>query len=106
MSNDMLVKMVEQYQTFLESAIKANQLSVSSVEALVNFQMNASVSRLDSYISLARAAADINDIASYQAFLERQVDTSLSLQQKFSADAKILAEMMNNFKAEFDKVIE
>jgi phasin family protein len=104
MSNDVLVKMVEQYQTFLESAIKANQLSVSSVEALVHFQMNASVSRLDSYMSLARAAADINDIASYQAFLAKQVDTSLTLQHKFSDDAKTLAEMMNNFKAEFDKV--
>lgn len=106
MSNNALVMMVEQYQNFLEQAIKANTLSVANMEALINFQMNASVSRLQSYMSLAKAAADINDIASYQEFVAKQVDTSSTLQNKFTDDTQALAELLNQFKAEFDKLMQ
>ncbi|MBZ4194582.1 MAG: phasin family protein [Candidatus Contendobacter sp.] len=105
MSNNVLAKLVEQYQNFLESAIKANQLSVANMEALIKFQMNASVSRLQSYMTLAKAAADINDMASYQTFLASQAETASSLQHKFSDDAKTLADLMGEFKAEYEQLM-
>lgn len=105
MSNNVLAQLVEQYQNFLESAIKANQLSVANMESLINFQMNASVSRLQSYMTLAKAAAEINDMASYRAFLSSQAETASSLQHKFSDDAKTLTDLMGQFKAEYEKLM-
>ena len=53
-----------------------------------------------------KSAADISDPASFQAFLTSQAEMVSSLQHKFSDDAKTLADLMNRFKAEFDKLVQ
>ena len=63
MSNEMLTKMSEQYQTLLNPVIKANKLSAANLEALVNFQMNSLQSYVDMAMARMKAAADISDPA-------------------------------------------
>ena len=106
MSNDMLNQMATQYQNFLGPVIKANKLSAANLEALVNFQMSALQSYVDMAKARMKAAADISDPASFQAFLTSQAETVANLQHKFSDDAKTLADLMNRFKAEFDKLVQ
>ena len=106
MANDTLSKMSEQYQNFLNPVIKANKLSAANLEALVNFQMNALQSYIDLAMSRMKAAADISDPDSLQAFLTGQAEAIGGLQQKFMDDSKALADLTSRFKAEFDKLVQ
>ena len=72
-----LAKMSEQYQNFLAPVIKANKLSATNLEALVNFQMNALQSYVDMAMNRMKSAADISDPASLQAFLTLTVRIDL-----------------------------
>ncbi|HOB62704.1 MAG TPA: phasin family protein [Candidatus Competibacteraceae bacterium] len=106
MSNDALAKIAEQYQSFLSPVIKANKLSASNLEALVNFQMSTLQSYIDISIARIKAAADIDDPASLQAFLSSQVELIASLQKKFADDSKSLGELMAKFKGDFEKLVQ
>ncbi|MCB1778314.1 MAG: phasin family protein, partial [Candidatus Competibacteraceae bacterium] len=86
--------------------IKANKLSATNLEALVNFQMNALQSYVDMAMTRMKSAADISDPASLQAFLTSQSESISSLHQKFMDDAKALADLTTRFKAEFDKLVQ
>ena len=106
MTNDVLANMSSQYQNLMGPALKANKLSAANLEALVNFQMSALQSYVDMAMARMKAAADISDPASLQAFLTSQAETISSLNQKFMDDSKALGDLMGRFKAEFDKLIK
>ncbi len=106
MSNAMLVKLIDDSQHFLAVATKANQMSVANVEAFINFQMNASVSRVKSYMDLAETAFGFNDMASYQAFLEKYGETLVELRRQFNLDASTLIDMINQFKTDYDVLMQ
>ncbi|MCP5159125.1 MAG: phasin family protein [Gammaproteobacteria bacterium] len=106
MSNDVLAKMSEQYQSALSPVIKANKLSAANLEALVNFQMSTLQSYVDMAMTRMKAAADISDPAGLQAFLTGQAETISSLNQKFMDDTKALGDLMGRFKSEFDKLVK
>lgn len=106
MANDVLANMSSQYQNLMTPVLRANKLSAANLEALVNFQMSALQSYVDMAMARMKAAADINDPASLQAFLTSQAETISSLNQKFMDDTKALGDLMGRFKAEFDKLIK
>lgn len=106
MSNDTLSKMSEQYQSFLAPVIKANKLSATNLEALVNFQMSSLQSYVDVAMNRMKAAADISDPTSLQMFLTSQAEVISSLNQKVMDDAKALADLTTRFKADFDKLVQ
>lgn len=104
MTNDAMANMSEQYQKFLAPVLKANKLAAANLETLVNFQMNALQAYVDMAINRMKAAADINDPASLQAFMTSQAEAIASLQRKFVDDARILSELTARFKTEFDQL--
>lgn len=106
MANEVLANMSSQYQNLMTPVLRANKLSAANLEALVNFQMSALQSYVDMAMARMKAAADINDPASLQAFLTSQAETISSLNQKFMDDTKALGDLMGRFKAEFDKLIK
>lgn len=106
MANEALTKVSEQYQNFLNPVIKANKLSAANLEALVNFQMNALQAYIDLAMSRMKAAADISDPGSLQAFLTSQAESIANLQQKFMDDTKALGDLTARFKTEFDKLVQ
>lgn len=103
--NNVLVKMIEHYQQLLTQGVKLNEMSIANLEALIQFQMNSSVSRLQSYMSLAKSAADIHDMQSYRDFIAQQADTSVTLHHKFSDDTKALTELFAQFQGDFGKLM-
>ena len=106
MTNDAMAKMSEQYQNFLAPVIKANKLSAANLETLINFQMNALQSYVDMAINRMKAAADISDPASLQAFMTSQSEVIASMHRKFMDDTKVLGDLTARFKAEFDKLAQ
>ena len=106
MTQDAMAHLSGQYQNFLAPVIKVNKLSAANLETLVNFQTNALQSYVDLAISRMKAAADISDAASLQAFLTGQTEVFTRLQQKFVDDAKVLSELIARFKAEFDQLAQ
>lgn len=109
MNDDVLAnftKMSAQYQNFLGPMIKANKLSAANLEMLVNFQMSTLQSYVDMAMGRMKAAAEISDPASLQAFISSQAETIAGLNQKFMEDSKALADLMARFKTEFDKLAQ
>lgn len=106
MTNDAMANMSEQYQKFLAPVLKANKLAAANLETLVNFQMNALQAYVDMAINRMKAAADINDPASLQAFMTGQAEAITSLHRKLMEDSKVLADLTARFKAEFDKLAQ
>jgi phasin family protein len=106
MANEALTNISDQYQNLLNPVIKANKLSAANLEALVNFQMNALQSYIDLAMGRMKAAADISDPPSLQAFLTSQAEAITSLHRKFMDDTKALADLTARFKAEFDKLVQ
>jgi phasin family protein len=109
MNDDVLAnftKMSTQYQNFLGPMIKANKLSAANLEMLVNFQMSTLQSYVDMAMGRMKAAAEISDPSSFQAFMSSQAETIASLNQKFMDDSKALADLMAKFKAEFDQLAQ
>lgn len=106
MANEALNKLSEQYQSFMTPVIKANKLSAANLEALVNFQMSALQSYIDMAMTRMKAAADITDPASLQAFMTSQAEAIANLHQKLMDDTKALADLTGRFKTEFDKLLQ
>ncbi|MDG4550089.1 MAG: phasin family protein [Candidatus Contendobacter sp.] len=104
MTDDATPQTSEQSQNLLAPIIKANKLSAANLETLVNFQMSALQSYVDTAIGRMKAAAEISDPTSLQAFMAGQVEAMASLQRKFMDDARILSELTARFKAEFDQL--
>lgn len=106
MTQDAMAHLSGQYQNVLAPIIKVNKLAAANLETLVNFQTNALQSYVDLAISRMRAAADINDATSLQAFLSGQAEVFTRLQQQFVDDANVLGELIARFKAEFDQLAQ
>lgn len=106
MSNELLNKVLEQSQSFVAPVVKANKLAVANLEKLVAFQLNA----LESYVALGldrlKAAAEVSDVNSLQAFVNGQVEAASVLRQKLIDDTQALVDLGTGFKAEFDKLAE
>lgn len=99
-------KVSEQYQSFLAPVIKANKLSAANLETLVNFQLSALQSYVDMAIGRMKAAAEITDPASLQAFMTNQAEAVASLHRKLMDDSKVLADLTARFKTDFDKLVQ
>ena len=106
MTNDAMTNMSDQYQKFLAPVLKANKLAAANLETLVNFQMNALQAYVDMAINRMKAAADISDPATLQAFMTSQAEAIASLHRKLMDDSKVLADLTARFKAEFDKLVQ
>ena len=106
MSNDVMNKVSEQYQTLLAPVVKANKLSAANLETLVNFQLSALQSYVDMAIGRMKAAAEITDPASLQSFMTSQAEAIAGLHRKLMDDSKALTDLTSRFKSDFDKLVQ
>ncbi len=91
--------------TYTAPAVKANKLFVANLEKLAEFQLVALRSYTDLGLAQLKAAAEVSDAESLQAYLRGQVETANVVRQKLLDDAKALADLSAGFKAEFDKLV-
>lgn len=105
MANARFLDTAEQYQSFLNPVVKANKLAVANLEKLVSFQVNAMQSYVELGLDWLKAAAEVSDPKSLQAFFSGQAEAANVVRQKLLDDAKALADLNAEFTAEFDKLV-
>ena len=71
-----------------------------------DYQTLTTWEQLDEWIARLKAAAEVTDLKSLQAFAADQVELAKSLGQKLMDDAKAYADLGAGVKAEFDKLAE
>lgn len=93
MDNITFSNIFEQYQSFLNPVVKANRLTVASLEKLVSFQVAAWQSYVDLGLTQLKAAAEVNDPRSLQKFVSDQVEAANVMPQKWLDDARTFADL-------------
>jgi phasin family protein len=104
MYNEMFSKLFEGANALPPPLVKTNKLVVSELEKVANFQMGVTRYYLDIVLNQLKAATEITDAQSLQAFVQSQVEVANTLRQKMMDDAKVLTDLGNSFKADFDNL--
>ncbi len=99
---DLFSKALENPQSLPEPLVKINKLMVENIEKMMVFQMNSVKAYMDIGINQMRAAAEINDVKSWQDFYKRQSEIAQTVQQKMMHDAKTMTDLATRFKTEMD----
>ena len=81
---------------------KTNKLIVTELEKVVNFQMGVLRYYVDTVLNQMKAAAEITDAKGLQDLVQRQTEVATVVRQRMMDDVKVLTEMGNSFKADFD----
>ncbi len=99
---DLFSKALETPQSLPEPLVKANKLMVENIEKMMLFQMNSLKAYMDIGINQMRAAAEINNVKSWQDFCRRQGEIAQTVQQKMLNDARLMSDLAARFKTEMD----
>lgn len=99
---DVFSKYVENLNTLPKPLIKANQLWVTELEKMSNFQINVLQSYMNMGLNQLKAVTEVNDVKSLQDFLNSQAEVVHELRQKMTEDAQAWADLSTGFKASFD----
>ena len=85
---------------------KANRLAVTNLEKLVTAQSSALQGYVDLGLERIKAAAEVTDVRSWQAFLNGQVETAKVLHRMLVNDGNVLAKLIGSFVAELDNLVK
>lgn len=99
---DLFSKALETPQSLPEPLVKANKMMVENIEKMMVFHMNSLKAYMDIGINQMRAAAEINDVKSWQDFYRRQGEIAQTVQQKMLNDARLMSDLAARFKTEMD----
>ncbi len=95
-----------QSEKYMAPAIELNKLAIKNTEKLVKMQ----VANLQSYSKLGmdswKAALDVKDAESFQAYAEKQRQVMQDTAKKVAEDAKIVAELSNGYASEARKIFQ
>ena len=91
-------------QGVLEPIQKLSRQAVITVEQLAARQLDSLKTYADLGVGNIKAAAEVRDIESLQAFMSKQTDVVRSVADRFVADAKAVAEMGVDFISQTAKV--
>ena len=90
----------EPSQGFLAPLVKTNQLAVANLEKLANLQMKILQSYVDLGLACLKAAAQVHDSASQQAFYTSQFEAAANLPQKWIDDTQAFSTLGAEFQDE------
>ena len=104
MTNVNVYPFAEQAQKFVAPVVKANQQAVANLEKLVGFYQNILPGYVDLGVARLKAAAEVADVKDLQGFYNGQVEAARTLNEKLVADSKALAELVNGFASDYQKL--
>ncbi len=104
MSNELINEFYARSETLLAPVVKANQLGVTVLERVVHFQLDALQSYVEIGLAQLKAAAEVTDVEAAKAFYANQVEVAGTVRQKVVDDAKALAEIGADYKAELNSL--
>ena len=106
MYNEILDKANAQFAELLNPAKKFNSLVVENLEKLASFQLDAAKSYSDLGLQQLRAALEVSDAASLQAYVSNQQKVAETVGKKLTEDANTLAALSKDFGAEVQKLAQ
>ncbi len=93
-----------QSEKYLAPAVELNKLAIKNTEKLVKMQ----IANLQSYSKLGidswKAALDVKDAESFQAYAEKQREVMQDAAKKVAEDVKAVAELGNVYTSEARKI--
>lgn len=104
MSDEQLSTHFAPSQPFPEPLLKANQRAVANLEKWVGFQMNALQFYVDLGLARLKAAAEVDNFGSLQAFFAGQMEVAGNLTQKLFDDTQTLVDLYTAFGADFQEL--
>lgn len=106
MYNELFNNVLSQTPELPATVVKANKLAAANVEKLTAWQIEAVKPYVDLGLGRLKAATEITDPKSLQAFYNDQLEVARIVQEKLLNDSKALGELSANFKADFDQLIQ
>ena len=106
MSDYELSDLAEQYSSFLNPAIKANQLSMAVTEAFVYFHLYVLESHINMLMPQVKEAAAVSDWETWRIFLTHQTETLSDLYYKSLEDNRMLSDLATHLKSRFDSLVQ
>jgi phasin family protein len=106
MSSNLFTNPFEQSYPLLDTVARVNRLGVAELEKLVTLQMSTLASYVDFSLGQMKAASEISDPKSLQAFYTQQMEALNTLRQKVLDDSQALAKLAADFREEFAKLVE
>ena len=95
-----------QPEAFLAPVVKANKIAVANLEKLVGFYQSILPGYVNISLSQLKAAAEVSDIETAQAFYKSQVEVAKSLGENLAADSKALTELVTGFVNEYSSLAQ
>lgn len=92
-------------EVFFGPFIKANRVSVANVERLVNFYQGILPGYVDLGLNQLKAAVEVSDIESAQAFAKSQFEAVRVLHKMLVNDSNVLVELVKGFTADYNDVV-
>lgn len=106
MFEEIFEKTNAQLNDLLAPAKKFNALVVDNFEKLAQFQLDAVRSYTDLGLEQLRAALEVSDAASLQAYVSNQQKVAETVGKKLTADAETLANLSKSFTVEVQKLAQ
>lgn len=101
-----LFKTNAQFATLTAQAKKFNALALSNLEKLTQLQLDNAKSYTDLGLNQLRAALEVNDAQSLQAYVSNQQQLAKSVGEKIAKDASVYGDLAKQFATEVQKLAQ
>lgn len=85
---------------------KFNALAVDNLEKLARLQLDTVKSYTDLSLTQLRAALDVSDVQSLQAYVSNQQETAKVVSEKLAKDAAVYGDLAKQFATEVQKLAQ
>lgn len=106
MQDKVMNAFTEQTKNMYKPMRKINALLVENMEKMTDFQLEALKAYSQMGLTQMKQAAEVKDADSVRDYSTAQAEMMSSLSKKVLEDAKTMADMSMEFKAEIEKIME
>ena len=106
MSNELFTNVLSQTPELPTAVVKANKLAAANLEKLTTWQIKTVKSYIDLGLDRLKAATEVTDSESLQAFYKDQLEVAKTVQEKLVDDSKALGELSAAIKADLEKLVQ
>ena len=106
MQDKVMNAFTEQTKNMYNPMRKINALLVENMEKMTDFQLEALKAYSQMGLTQMKQAAEVKDADSVRDYSTAQAEMMSSLSKKVLEDAKTMADMSMEFKAEIEKIME
>ncbi|WP_193222310.1 phasin family protein [Alkalilimnicola sp. S0819] len=106
MYQDLFNNGTAQFENLFAPARKFNSALVDHLEKLTRFQLETAKSYADMSVEQLRAALEVNDVDSLQAYVSKQSGVASTLSKKLGEDANTLAGLGKDFAQELQQLTQ